>query len=264
MLANGECKRPNASASANAGSEKPPSNPASAPASSIDDSLKRIAEAQEALVAATKPSDEKDREQRDLEAQQEMACWAQWMFYATAFGALVAVFGTALLLATVRQARTSAEQQLRAYVMVESINVTWPGKGLLRPPSGRGPSPEYFVASVKVKNSGATPARKMTAHIDCDSFAETTADRPQEHGVRVIGPGHDDTFEFRQEVVDDVRFLKAVDALISGAMTFCVSGTISYEDAFGHPRKTYFRHAGRRIYNNGAEVVACEKGNDYT
>ena len=213
-----------------------------------------------------------------------MAKWARLMYVVTATGVVVSGLVAVFVLLTFYQtrrtavaaedavvhARVSAERQLRAYVMVEGINVIYPSKSQLRPPSGGGPSREHLVAVVKVKNSGATPARKMTGWVMCDSFAEAPVyappDRPQGHGVRVIGPGHEDEFEFREKVLNHAQFLKAVGALKAGSLTLYVWGRIAYEDAFGRERETLFRHVARRdrIYDDGAEVIACAEGNDYT
>jgi hypothetical protein len=224
--ANGECQRPHASSEANVGGEKPPSSLASPPKTPIGDSLKRIAEAQEAIAAASKPSDEKERDQRDLEAQQEMACWARWMFYATAFGALVAVVGTGLLLATLRHARSSAETQLRAYVNVFDVRAKW-----LAEPD------DVIMKNVQVqvhfKNTGQTPAYAVTCWMRFDSKPRDAMvfdlETPHISATGVQGPGAINHLEEMKQVDCATGVVAAWKA---GTQSLFVYGTINYSDAF--------------------------------
>jgi hypothetical protein len=238
----------------------------------------------QAKKTCDQPGDETDKECKDLWAQQDMAKWARLMYIVTAIGVVVSGFVAVFVLRTfhqtrrtaaaaedgVKHARTSAEQQLRAYVMVESISVIYPSKSQLRPPSGGGPAREHLVAFVKVKNSGATPARKVTGLVRCDRFAQAAEcaipDRPQGNGGSVIGPGHSDKFEYREKVVNAAQFTSDIAALRTGPLNLYVWGRIDYEDAFEQERVTFFRHVARRdrIDDDGAEVIACAEGNDYT
>jgi hypothetical protein len=256
------CQKPNASANAKARSEKPPSNAEPALRSSaIGDSLKRIAEAQEALVSAAKPYEEQEREQKDLEAQQQMACWARMMFYATAFGALVAVIAAGLLLATLRLARTSSEKELRAYIMVMKGEVSWPAENRRWP--------NCMTVQVDIQNCGSTPARKMTNWITTAmADGEPTFKKPDEkdrrRSVGVLAPGQGNHFEFERTF--SMEFADEIKELRDGRYSFYVWGEISYKDAFGVDRRTSFRYVMRkeRIYDEGGKLSACVEGNDYT
>ena len=178
-----EVKRQSQSASANAATEKRGGVPSSAlPASAalaIADSLKRIAAAQDAQAKGGDSAEEKQDKKADLRAQEDMAYWARWMFFAN-LGSLAFTIAATVLLAftfkqtrratyaarqsaaaskqAVRVSRHSAEQQLRAYVGVKHgfiriVNLTNSTRGL---------------AELKIVNCGQTIAHNVRLVLQVD------------------------------------------------------------------------------------------------
>ena len=106
----------------------------------------------------------KKRDRDDLDAQQEMAFWAKWMFYTSCIGSVVAITSVWLLRNTLQQnsetirisnkslvhSENSSSFQLRAYVGIDTSE-SW--KEIFTKPN---PFIEF-----KLKNYGATPARDL-------------------------------------------------------------------------------------------------------
>tara|TARA_R110002167_G_scaffold15735_1_gene62532 strand:- start:99 stop:1067 length:969 start_codon:yes stop_codon:yes gene_type:complete len=80
----------------------------SAPSSTSEKSLQRIAGAMEAEVARGASEQEDDQASRDLQAQESMAWWAQLMFWAAAAGTLLSGLGVFLIWRTLLYTRTAA------------------------------------------------------------------------------------------------------------------------------------------------------------
>lgn len=78
--------------------------------SDIAVSLSRISSALEAQNAKADPyeEDRNKREIRDLQAQENSAHWAKWMFYATAVAVILSVIGVILIYITFRATRHAA------------------------------------------------------------------------------------------------------------------------------------------------------------
>lgn len=95
-------------------------SPASSP--SVEESLQRIACTMEAeqTSAASKQADE--QASRDLRAQEDMAWWAQMMFWAAAAGVILSGFGVFLIWRTLLYTRTAANHS--ATLIVEAKATT--------------------------------------------------------------------------------------------------------------------------------------------
>lgn len=92
------------------------------------------------------------RELADLKAQEDMAFWAKWMFWASAVSTIFAGFAFIILLVSLRQTsqaigdnRKLGEDQTRAYVHVASARHSWTESG--------------YGMIISVENAGETPAR---------------------------------------------------------------------------------------------------------
>jgi hypothetical protein len=247
-----------ASASAGAahyGRVPPGESPASA-ALAIQDSLKRIAVAQETQANSGKTEEEKKREKEDLEAQQEMALWAKAMFFATLISAVVSVGATVLLYLTLKQSRRatfaalraavagrqsvrvanqSAEKQLRAYINIIDAAASWKEE----PPDV---TMKIVRVQVNFRNSGSTPAHNVTSWMVARNMWVSAPDFTAEietTSMGVQGPGGIDHLECLHQAEDVNRGVVA--GWKSGSKSLFVFGEIRYTDAFGNPRLTSFR-----------------------
>lgn len=81
---------------------------------SFSDNIRRIADAIESVNTRQDSTDENDRAQRDLNAQEDMAKWAKWMFVATFFQGFVALITLYLVRSTLRETKRTADAAVDA------------------------------------------------------------------------------------------------------------------------------------------------------
>jgi hypothetical protein len=252
-------------------------------ASAVNDTLKRIATAQEAQTASSKSAQEQEREQKDLEAQQDMAWWAKLMFFATVAGVIVSAGGVFLLIRTftqthratraavrsaaigrqsVRVARASAEKQLRAYINVTTVYAEWPQE------IDKNFRSREVTITVKTKNHGATPAHKVRSWAVAKSYepgdgADFSVPEHTLTSVSVEAPGQVAKFIFKRPLVIDSDEVQMWEG---ERETLYVFGEIRYEDVFGVERFTRFRYSMPKdgIMANGGRFRACAAGNEAT
>ena len=114
-----------------------------------------VEEALRCYAEAEKASREDHRAEQDLNAQRQMADWAEWMFYATAiigaFTVGVAGVGVYWVRETLVASARFNEMQLRAYLIVKEISAEYVYAG------GSGNRRAVRV-KLTVENGGATPA----------------------------------------------------------------------------------------------------------
>jgi hypothetical protein len=277
---NGASQSASADTSAKQGSSEPKAGfPASA-VIAIEDSLKRIAEAQETQTAGGNSSDDKQDKKRDLAAQEDMAFWARAMFWAALVSLVITTIATALLIMTfretrratfaalrsavagrqsVRVSRQSAEKQLRAYLWREAVQDS------LDDFSNGG-----FSVHSTIKNSGQTPAYDVHTWSRLQALPQDTrefesAPKTVEGPRFVIHPGSDHTFhtptpDMHEGDRNDIHF---------GVKVLFVWGELRYRDAFNVDRRTRFRlfwmvhrrtPSGPRL----GQWIYCDEGNDAT
>ncbi|MGJ8589421.1 MAG: hypothetical protein ACSHXW_14820 [Yoonia sp.] len=115
-----------------------------------------------AIIAS---SNENQRAENDLIAQTEMSTWAFWMLWTTIFMALVTAGGVYFVWRTLEATRQMAaettrigEAQVRAYITIEATTVT----------PTINPAGDYvdWQLWVEIRNTGQSPARKITIDID--------------------------------------------------------------------------------------------------
>ena len=225
--------------------------------------LSRIASALEAQNANANT----DREQRDLEAQEDMAKWAQAMFWAAAAQALLSAVGIALIYVTFREThraansaeeivtvtRESAERQLRAYVHFSEftlVNTVTLGA--------------RAAAETSFQNCGQTPA-KITRVVYAAGVApddEEGWDVSQANGTRdnSLGPGNRDTLLVSTRTLN----ARAVSDVNSGAELLYFFGRVDYQDAFGRNWYTRFRYIWAQNPLGKEVLFRCPEGNDAT
>lgn len=168
-----------------------PQGQADAAAPSVETSLQSIARHVEASQTGPDAEKSEKRADRDLDAQEAMALWAKWMFFAAALTTVISGAGVFLIWRTLIHTRTaakagadivtvtrdSAEHQLRAYVGIPQIDVVDEG--------------HRFFVRVHIKNFGHTPANdvRLTTLATKGDDAETAERKTQKLDPIVLMPG---------------------------------------------------------------------------
>lgn len=239
----------------------PPEDPAT-----IQNIVERIARALETANNQQKSADDADRAKRDLDAQEDMAGWAEAMFWASVVGLIVTGAGVLLVWRTLIATREAAhyakiaaeatgeavgeaksatraaeaavvetrrigEAQVRAYLHPSNIKLDWE-KGLDGPNQSR-----MKAISVLWENSGHSPARMVSVIVDVRCIANGLIGAPMpmfyeihagnRFGNSSIGPGG--TLGGETEMVDGDWFLKWV----AGEVVILIYSSILYKDVFG-------------------------------
>jgi hypothetical protein len=157
---------------------------------------------------------------------------------------------------TVNAMEQTAKRQLRAYVFI--VKVERHSKFYYRHPN--------FVASISIKNGGATPAYGCTASVDIAIHpAGYDQDMPNiEHQstdpMLVLHP--DQSLEISTK---SIRVVEQENEFIGGLKGIHVWGRIQYVDAFkeGHYTRFHLKCFGNIDFSDG-KFVYCDKGNDAT
>jgi hypothetical protein len=163
--------------------------------------------------------------------------YGEWLMFAATIALWVATMG--LWWATsrlVKGAEKTAERQLRAYVMVESIKY--------RSVSDV-PTPHNAVAEIVLKNYGQTPAQELSVLLGVDlgdrkAGLSLKLDESQRSGKTAMAPNSVITFA---EPLGHPIFDSRMGDIIAGKLFIYVYGEIVYLDVFGEARKTDFRFA---------------------
>lgn len=188
---------------------------------------------------------EAERNERDLEAQRQMATWTRAIGIATIIGMAFGIFGLSLIFVTFREtrraadagyeankiARESNEHQLRAYVSVIKFHVIDMDEG------------QSHGLQIFYTNTGHTPALNVRAYFQAQPFAQ--CDRHYETGIPLGEPKVSNSVlanggEFDEMVVMP-RFKEIAPQIASGEITLFARGWIKYSDVFGNSHITHFR-----------------------
>jgi len=157
--------------------EKPQTDNTPLALEAIKSEMQRIGRATEALKDSPDPKKE-DREQRDVDAQEQMAYWAWAMFVAAAVSVVLTAVGLILILGTLlytrnavseaREGNKIARQAERPWLAIESVAATddftsKAGSGI------------QLSVGITLKNSGRSPAVNVRA--TCEILPHNTPDR---------------------------------------------------------------------------------------
>jgi hypothetical protein len=149
--------------------------------------------------------------------------------------------------------KATAERQLRAYVMIDTIQ-----------PGVRGPLPYPMPIPyvITIKNFGQTPA--YDAEVDAEAGIEPIANErhlastprgPGKSSRMPIGPGG----EIHITLTPPVLTQPAMDGLVNHTCALYVLGIIRYRDAFGKLHTTRFC---QRRADDGHAMMGCAHGNE--
>lgn len=194
-------------------------------------------------------------------------CWNNWSLSEkiAAFASVAGFLQFVALIVTVCVMRRSAERQLRAYCMVESIEIT--NVQVEKTPT----------AIITIKNSGQTPAKNVwhAARMGYDTYPMTRLVTPNFTKDKKItlplAPQHSFLAECFLKEADNkhavIKEQKFIDDL-KGQPAPCalyVVGEIRYDDAFGKNRVTTYKlFTGGKMGFRHNLMATYEDGNDYT
>lgn len=169
----------------------------------------------------------------------------------TAFATLLLTLVTAGLVWTARLQILTSRAQLRAYVSVES--------GQISVYVGTAPR-----AQVNIKNYGQTPAYKfrligaMAAGQTFETLPPPTGDPRGTLGV--LAPSG--TFQWFMDA-PGILTQQDFDQLASGLVTLFVYGEVHYEDAFGKPHRLKYRTMFGGVAGvSSNQLASCQEGNE--
>jgi hypothetical protein len=131
----------------------------------IQNDIDRIAHALEAANNKQPTTDEKQRTERDLEAEENIAKWGMWLVFVGGFEALITAAGVFLVWRTLRaswaaaaaaekavtETRRIGEAQVRAYLSIQTVRVQFRNDWL--------PGEAFPSVEIGASNSGQSPAR---------------------------------------------------------------------------------------------------------
>ena len=144
----------------------------------IRDALNRIGATQDAQGDESKAAEDKKRADGDLAAQQEMARWAQPMFWATLLSALFALGSVIALVLTFRAQQQLSRNQVRA--IIETVGATLRYNGRL----ANGTQGSEITVTVYLRNAGQTAALAVSCDLRATYFPEGWVDKePEVDGV---------------------------------------------------------------------------------
>ena len=190
------------------------------------------------------------------DAAEDSAWWA-WVSGVMGMASLAGVVAALALTANSnRIARDAARRQLRAYIGLESCEIT-----PLDDRSG-------FILTATFINAGQTPAYRLK--LMGESFAAEYPLAAEHPFIPHVGgyetplaPGQSIGCSYRLRTNDVDEAMRAV---VAGETGLYIQGVCLYEDAFGRSRDTTFCYVfGGRVANSGGLVMhAAESGNSAT
>lgn len=95
--------------------------------SPTEDVLRRIAGTLEAQETKSNSPEERERERRNLKAQEDMARWAKWMIGVGGAELILTFAGVVLVFRNLRETRRIGEAQVRAYLNVKNAKLSFYG-----------------------------------------------------------------------------------------------------------------------------------------
>ncbi|MFL0669892.1 MAG: hypothetical protein ACJLS3_00225 [Erythrobacter sp.] len=194
----------------------------------------------EGIISQPQPRNSDEREQRDLAAQEAVAVFGYWMFWAVVIQTLLAGGALLAILKDLKQSRESNERALRAYLSFGPIELNVFDSYDL-------PGGKSFEANTTVKNGGQTPAYQCVHMGNIAAFTPREAvtqfwnkvepariGDPVPYVVHNGGEANAAFFSSSDISADDVQKVR------DGEKTIHCFGTVIYRDTFGKERRTRF------------------------
>lgn len=218
----------------------------------------------EKKVNAPESADRTQRENRNLQAQEDMALWAMWMFIATILTVVVAAIGILYVRRTLLETRRLGQAQVRAYVVAKggTFNVTEKCIEYLINFRNVGQSP---ATNCKIRCFvGISPPRgRTTFHTSGPAKIVAIASGAEERAYFLFnvegnpalsydGPRKDPPFEqfFPNIPGEAVRTLRE-----GGGWHYDLQCTVSWDDVFGRRQRQTFSFQERE-----SELITGSEG----
>lgn len=195
--------------------------------------------------------------------------WEALSAISTAIGTGFAILASYIAYQTFESTIDTAQKQLRAYVGVDDIDIELPSSKVenyqpVKQSLGK-LIPDYLI--LKVKNTGSTPAKKVTTWINWEPLAfgyqlpEDFDFKDHESNIREPFAVVKSTFSLfpgnsRETItsIDDARcFIEAQ----SKKKSLYLYGYISYEDIYGREHKTNFCYAYQPYASASQQFLPC-------
>ena len=206
----------------------------------------------ESIIAKPQPRSADEREQRDLAAQESMAVFGYWVFWAMILQTGLAGGALLALIKDLRQNRRSAETQLRAYISLEVIKGTVFEEG------------KEVEIRLHAKNYGQTPARNCEFKF---ATAFTANDWIWEHSMKdtrsnsasiTVHPGLEHLVAIQPNGILGEELYRQIEL---GLVAFFARGVLFYEDVFGGEHYTQLSIEIRDIEIGTNRVRLSPNGN---
>ncbi len=174
------------------------------------------------------------------------------------------------------ETRKSRQQELRAYVHIETTRVIKPDtlNRLVIEKNGPNP-PDEQMYEITFKNMGKTPAYDVVCIMDIRPFEvelrrDTILQLPETQNMDLwisktsLGP---DARSIKRGMLTRKITPEGLDALVSKKVGIYIYGAVSYRDAFGKQQRTDFRYKHFILDHEtrfGDQLAVCPDGNDAT
>ena len=242
----------------------------------LNERLERIDKSIEGLQPKPETADEYRRAEGDLNAQEKMAVWAEWMFYATAASVVVSALGVGLIILTLRQnkkamgiaitaadAANRAAEVERGFVFVRPEFHVGRFAPVRKPSSTIGePAPDQHRtrgwARYRIRNLGRTPVIVWSIQRELSTLSKPQElDNTQVLAVRDFPGGHilESGDDWAGDENFDTQTFSGEDwdtRIATGDVFFWFGGTVFYEDVHGIARFTRFRWVYNGLTNGFA------------
>ena len=161
-------------------------------------------------------------------------------------------YSNRISLLSVRLAQELGRAQMRAYVNAHELHFEFPGDGDFSVPP---------KISIKISNTGQTPARRLRMKMGWQNFSAEEllrVDHSSDYSVQELGADHSvvediPCWDFKHDVM--------LGHLVGGETSF-VQGVIEYVDVFGEDHQTWFRAKVSGSYHRAVPILYAEKTRD--
>jgi len=200
--------------------------------------LKPVAKAK-CIREVVEATQENERSERDIVAQESMSLWALWMAVISGITGFVTLVGIFYIRKTLIETRQISLNETRAYVHAEDADLHW------------GQSMENPKIHIKIKNCGATPAKWFSVRSECFLREYDTENQPfqinqniKEHRWNALGGGTDLVTAFGSE--SDIKIIKKAH-IEREKYLLEVLGVVTYETYFGEIFETQFCFVAKHL-----------------
>lgn len=204
--------------------------------------------------AADRAAD-KEGKKRDLDAQEAMAFWAKWMFWATVCTVIVGIGGIVYVRLALLETRRLGQTEIRAYLTITDMTVQIDD---LQPPA------KMFAPSFKfkVRNTGNSPARNIRYYIrgaylyrGCKGEVRGSTDFRKNSATFDVAPN----VAIPREHTSLLLLLNNADraALDSGTLRMAITAYVSFLDVFDKEHTAdfnFFAELGPLALEGGVEA----------